>query len=81
MNYEVLKQIAKNLENILSSKHGPFYAGLIALTSFSFGYILIDNKYGISDGKRTVQPQLSEPQKCYANEFQKEDDRTGLGCM
>lgn len=69
MNYEALNQISKNLESILSSKHGPFYAGLIALTSFSFGYILIDNKYGISDGKRTVQPQLSETQKCCDNDI------------
>lgn len=76
MNYEALRQITKNLENILSSKHGPFYAGLIALTSFSFGYILIYNKYGISDGKITVQPQLSETQRCCANEYQKESSKT-----
>ena len=71
MNYEALNQISKNFESILSSKHGPFYAGLIALTSFSFGYILIENKYGISDGKRTVQPHLSEIQKCCDNDISK----------
>lgn len=57
MTNEVINQITQMIGNALNSKHGPFYAGLLAITGFSLGYIFIDNKYGISDGERCIQPQ------------------------
>ena len=62
MNHEVVNQIIKSAENLLNSKHGPFYAGLAAITSVTIGYILIDNKYGISVGSGSVKPCLEEEQ-------------------
>lgn len=62
MNHEVITQIATSTENVLNGKHGPFYAGLITLTTFLLGYLLIDNRYGISVGENSVRPQLAEPQ-------------------
>lgn len=47
MNNEVINQITHVVETVLNSKYGPFYAGLIAITGFSLGYVFINNKYGI----------------------------------
>ncbi len=60
MNNEVLNQITNIINNALNSKHGPYYAGLMAITGFFLGYILIENKYGISDGEYSIQPQEIE---------------------
>lgn len=62
MNHEVVNQIIKSAENLLTSKHGPFYAGLAAITSVTIGYVLIDNKYGISVGSDSVKPCLEQEQ-------------------
>lgn len=60
MNNEVIKQITRVVETALNSKHGPFYAGLLAITGVSVGYVFLDNKYGISDGDSSFQPQQIE---------------------
>ena len=60
MNHEVVNQIVKSVETLLNSKHGPFYAGLVAVTSLTIGYMLIDNKYCVSAGRCTFKPRLEE---------------------
>lgn len=60
MNNEIINQITTAITNALNSKHGPFYAGLLAITGYALGYVLIDNKYGISDGDRNIQPKQIE---------------------
>ncbi len=60
MNHEVVNQIAKSVETLLNSKHGPFYASLAAITSLTIGYMLIGNKYCVSAGQCTVKPCLEE---------------------
>lgn len=63
VNHEVITQIGKSTREFLNSKHGPFYAGLIVLSTYIISYLLIDNKYGISVGEKVIKPQCEETQE------------------
>ena len=63
MSHEIIIQLLKSTENILNSRHGALYAVLISLTSFSLGYLWIDNKYKGSSNKEECYIPIDEPEE------------------